>query len=490
MAEAWKQTALDRLIGWINPVAGVRRIRARAAMGVAIRGYEGAKTGRRTSGWVAGGNSANAEIGPSLVALRNRSRELIRDNPYAAKAARAFVGNAVGTGFMLRLSEGQTVWDAWCRECDADGQHDFAGLIALAVNAMFESGEVLIRLRWRRPQDGLTVPLQIQVIEPDYIDNLKNEQLPGGGWIMNGIEFDAIGRRTAYWLYSSHPGDSAPLLKSLSSRRVPASDVIHLYEKTRPGQIRGVPRMASAMLRLRDLDDYEEAELVRKGIESCFAAFVTTENPDEPGITGTGRTGTPGRIETLAAGTVQYLKSGEDVTFGAPQHVRGYEDYVRQQLHAIAAGSGMTYELLTGDLSQVNYSSMRGGLLEFRRQVDQFRWLTLVPMALDRILDAFLVAAGLSGAIRSKTTIERLWTAPRWEWVDPVKDVAGELLEIAAGLKAWQEGVRGRGGDPDQTIAQIQQDQRRFKDADIAILIDQLALGAAAASRENQGAPA
>ena len=487
---AANQTALDRLIGWITPAAGVRRLRARAALGVATRGYEGAKTGRRTAGWVSGSNSANAEIGPSLVALRNRSRELIRDNPYAAKAARAFVGNAVGTGFMLRLSEGQGVWDDWCRECDADGQHDFAGLIALAVSAMFESGEVLIRLRWRRPEDGLAVPLQIQVIEPDYIDNLKNEQLPGGGWILNGVEFDAIGRRVAYWLYGAHPGDSAPILKSLTSRRVPASDIVHLYEKTRPGQVRGVPRMAPAMLRLRDLDDYEEAELVRKGIESCFAAFVTTENDDENGVTGTGKTGTPGRIETLAAGTVQYLKNGEDVTFGAPQHVRGYEDYVRQQLHAIAAGAGLTYELLTGDLSQVNYSSMRGGLLEFRRQIEQFRWLALVPMALDRILDAFLVAAGLSGALRPKAQITRTWTAPRWEWVDPVKDVAGELLEIAAGLKSWQEGVRGRGGDPAQNIKEIQEDQKRFLDAGIAILIDQLALGAAAAAKETQGATA
>lgn len=478
---------IDRLVGWINPTAGLKRARARAALGLVERAYEGAKTGRRTGGWVTGGTSANAEIGVSLVALRNRSRELIRDNPYAAKACRAFVGNAVGTGFTLKLSDGQAAWSQWCTECDADGQKDFSGLIALAVNTLFESGEVLIRLRYRRPEDGLAVPLQMQVIEPDYIDNLKNEILPNGGWILNGVEFDPIGRRVAYWLYGSHPGDSAPILKSLTSRRVPAEDIIHLYEKTRPGQVRGVPRLAPALLRIRDLDDYEEAELVRKGIESCFAAFVTSDNDPELGITGTGKPGTPGRIETMTAGTIQYLQHGQDVTFGAPQHVRGYEDYVRQQLHAIAAGAGLTYELMTGDLSQVNYSSMRGGLLEFRRQIEQFRWLTLVPIALDAIVAAWINTARLSGVIRSKS-VTHTWTAPRWDWVDPVKDVAGELLEIAAGLKPWQEGVRGRGLDPDENIRQIQEDQQRFKNADIAILIDQLALGAAAAARDAQGA--
>lgn len=487
-AKAVPLNALDRLIGWVSPAAGARRARARAALGM-IRSYEGAKTGRRTAGWVAGSTSANAEIGPSLVALRNRSRELIRDNGFAAKAAAAFVGNAVGTGITLKLSDGQDLWSRWIKECDADGQHDFFGLQALVARTLFESGECLVRLRWRRPEDGLSVPLQLQVLEPDYIDNLKNETLPNGGWILNGIEFDAIGKRAAYWLYASHPGDSAPILKSLVSRRVPASDVLHIYEKTRPGQVRGVPRLAPAMLRMRDLDDYEEAELLRKGLEACFAVIITEPEGDSGTVTGAKVTdGSGNEVENIGAGAIIYSRNGQDVKFGAPQHLRGYEDYVRRADHYIAAGAGLTHELLTGDLSQVNYSSIRAGLLEFRRTIDQFRWLTFIPMLCEPIATAWVDAARLSGALRART-VTHDWTPPRWDWVDPVKDVAGELLEVAAGLKPWQEAVRARGFDPLTNIAQIKEDQERFKTAGISILIDQLALGAAqAAARDTQGA--
>ena len=141
------------------------------------------------------------------------------------------------------------------------------------VRTMAESGEVLIRFRDRRIEDGLPVPLQLQVLEPDHLDSMKSGELPDGGFIVQGIEFDALGRRRAYWLFSTHPGDSRG--RSLVSKPVPAAQVLHLYERLRPGQVRGVPWFAPVILKLRDLDDYDDAELMRKKIEACFAAFVT-----------------------------------------------------------------------------------------------------------------------------------------------------------------------------------------------------------------------
>ena len=270
-------SALDKVIGYISPSAGLQRARARQALQLVERSYDGAKTGRRTSGWTTGSASANAEISPAITLLRNRSRDLVRNNPYAAKAINSLVSNAIGIGITPTLSDGQELWKKWATECDADGQLDLYGLQMLAARTMRESGECLIRLRYRLPSDGLSVPLQIQVLEPDYLDNTKYENLPNGGWIQHGIEYDAIGKRAAYWLYKQHPGELSPALNGLLSYRVPATDVFHLYEKTRPGQSRGVPVLAPSMLKMRDLDDYEEAELVRKGIEACFAAFVTTD---------------------------------------------------------------------------------------------------------------------------------------------------------------------------------------------------------------------
>lgn len=484
-----KQNLLDRVVSFVSPQAGLARARSRAALEM-VRGYEGAKTGRRTGGWVTGGTSANAEIAPALALLRGRSRDLMRNNPYAVKARQAFVGNAIGTGISAKFEQQGDLWKRWIGgECDADGQHDFYGLQQLVAMTEFEAGECLVRLRWRRPDDGLSVPLQLQVLEPDYLDTLKSEALQNGGWIMHGIEFDALGRRVAYWLYDQHPGDSAPLLKGLTSRRIPAADILHIYRKERPGQVRGVPRMAPVMLKLRDLDDYEEAELVRKGIEACFAAIVTSQSDDGATVTDRVTDASGNQIESLGAGMVYYAKPGQDIKFGQPAPSGGYGEFTRDHKHAIAAGAGLTYELLTGDLSQVNYSSYRAGILEFRRTVEQYQWLTFIPMFCAPVAAAFQRAALLQSGRRSGA-VE--WTTPKWDWVDPVKDVAGELLEIAAGLKPWQESVRRRGYDPEVVLAQVKEDQEKFALAGVAIQIDKLALGAAATAnaQEPQGAKA
>lgn len=469
--------ALDKVIGYISPSTQLKRAQTRAALKLVERSYDGAKTGRRTSGWTTGGTSANAEIAPALTLLRNRSRDLVRNNPYATKAISTLVSNAIGTGITPTLSEGQSLWAKWVTECDADGQLDLYGLQMLAARTVRESGECLVRLRYRLPQDGLSVPLQIQVLEPDYLDNTKYESLKNGGWIQHGIEYDAIGARAAYWLYKQHPGESAPNLNGLISYRVPASDILHIYEKTRPGQSRGVPVLAPSMLKMRDLDDYEEAELVRKGIEACFAAFVTSDNDSLTMGASSTEAGTSRRMESLGAGMIQYLKPGEDVSFGSPSAVQGYNEYIRTQLHAIAAGAGITYEQLTGDLSQVNYSSIRAGTLEFRRGIEQWQWLTFIPMFCQPLMRAWINSAVLAGKLK-KSNIDINWTTTRFDWVDPVRDVTGELMEIAAGLKPWSEAVRGRGYDPKSNIAEIQADQKAFVDAGIKIQLDALiALG-------------
>ena len=482
-------TALDKVIGYISPGMALRRAQARAHLTLVenkARAYEGAKTGRRTGGWTTGGTSANAEIGTSLAALRNRSRDLRRNNAYAAKALSSRIANLVGTGIMTKFSDSdaQELYKEFVKECDADGQNDLYGLQKLAAETMEESGEVLIRRRWRRPEDGFTVPLQIQVLEPDYIDTMKIGDLPNGGWIINGIEFDAVGKRAAYWLFSQHPGEQFPFGVSLVSKRVPASEIIHAYEKTRPGQNRGVPRLTASMLTYRDADDLEDAELLRKGLESCFVGVITGA---EDGATmmpstierGDGTTA-DNRIESISAGMFYYPKGGENITFGQPHTQAGFADYMRTVHHKQAAGSKVTYEQMTGDHSQVNYSSIRAGLVEQRRENEQWQWLTFIPMVCDPIAEWFLMGARLSGKLKTRTKITVTHQPPRWDWVDPYKDVNGALLECAGGLKPWQDAVRERGLDPDEVIKKIKEDQDKFTAAGITIKFSDLVLGVAA----------
>lgn len=487
-------TALDKVIGYISPVMGLRRAQARARLTLVenkTRAYEGAKTGRRTSGWTTGGTSANAEINTSLSALRNRSRDLRRNNAYAAKALSSRVANLIGTGIVAKFSDdtAQQLWKQFVRECDADGMHDLYGLQKLAAETMEESGEVLIRLRWRRPEDGLAVPLQLQVLEPDYIDTMKNEVLANGGWIINGIEFDAIGKRAGYWLFNQHPGEQMPFAASFISRRVPASDIRHAFEKTRPGQNRGVPRLTPSMLTYRDADDLEDAELLRKGLEACFVGVITGAEDGETMVPSTIEQGdgttANNRIESISAGMFYYPQGAGNITFGQPHAQAGFAEYMRTVHHKQAAGSKVTYEQMTGDLTQVNYSSIRAGLVEQRRENEQWQWLTFIPMVCDPVAEAFKLACRLSGKLKNTKAITVTHQPPRWDWVDPYKDVNGALLECAGGLKPWQDAVRERGEDPDEVLRKIKEDQDKFAKAGIAIKFADLVLGVANSPANN-----
>lgn len=454
-------TVLDDFIGYFSPVSKLSRIRARRAISIMQRGYDGAKTGRRSGGWITPSTSANAEIGTSLVKLRDRSRDLVRNNPYASKAMRVLVSNSVGVGINPSIKNKKilSLWNQWIKECDADGQLGFYGLQRLIVRTIYESGECLIRKRIRKKEDGLIVPLQLQVLEPDYLDTSKNETLKNGGYIQNGIEYDAIGRRVAYWLFKQHPGEAAPLLNGLTSSRIDAEDIIHVYEKHRPGQSRGVPIFAPAMMTQNDLDEYEEATLVRKAAEACITAFVQSD--DENAAIGSVTTEDSRRIEELAPGMVEYLGSGESVTFNNPPASTGYVEYVNNRMHAIAAGIGITYEQMTGDLSQVNYSSIRAGTLDFRREVEQFQWLTFIPMFCEQVMSSWLNVAALTHNI--KTDIEVEWTTPKWDWVDPVKDIKGEEMEISLFLKSFSESARQRGQDLELVLEEFSNDMKLFE---------------------------
>ena len=444
---------IDRTIATVSPAWALKRQRAKNALGMLSRSYDGAITGRRTGGWVANGTSSDAEIAGSIGRLRDRSRDIVRNNPYGQRAQDIFSTNVVGTGIVAKANGAQDAWDTWCRQCDADGLLDFYGIQALVARTLFESGECIVRFRQRRPEDGMAVPLALQVLEPDHIDTRRTGAITGGGWIKNGVEYDAIGRRVAYWLFAQHPGDNAAIGRNLNSSRVEAADVLHIFERKRPGQNRGVPRLASVLLKMSDMDDYEEAELVRKGIESCFAAFVTTQ--DEAQTLGVSTTDDADRrIENLSAGMVQYLKPGQEITFGAPQSSGGYADYTKTQLRAIAAGVGITYEQLTGDLSGVNYSSIRAGMVEFHRSVDAVQWLTLVPMLLDPIWQRWATLAYSLRVIKQPAGPVR-WTPPRRQWVDPLKDVNAARQEIGAGITSISETIRARGEDPEKVFAEI-----------------------------------
>jgi len=474
---------LDKAISWVSPEAGLHRIRARRTAEVVRLAYEGARARRRTDGWLTTGNSANAEIASALSKLRERSRDLIRNSPYAARAVAEIVGNAIGIGITAQARTGNqdlnreidAVWSEWIDQCDADGQLDFYGIQALVARTVFESGECLVRFRQRRSGDGFRVPVQLQVLEPDYLDQSKTQKT-ATGYILQGVEFDLVGRRVYYWLFGSHPGEGtlAALRGGLVSARVPATEVMHVYRKDRPGQVRGVPWLAPVIITLRDLDEYEEAELVRKKIEACFAAFVTQpEGADGPSIAPATTDATTGhRLEAVEPGMIEYLKPGEQITFAAPSGSAGYRDYVASKQNSIATGLQLTYEQLTGDLSRVNYSSYRAGLLSFRNGIEAFRWLAFIPMLCIPVWARFLAVAFTAGAIPDPGPFRAEWTPPGFGSVDPYKDSVATINRIRAGTLTLRQAIAEQGYDPDAQLEQIAEINRLLDEKGIVLDCD------------------
>lgn len=456
---------VDRLIGWASPQAGISRHFARMRL---ERAYEAASPRdtwrpRRT------GASANADHMADAPHLRSKSRALVQNVPYIRAGMDGLVAATIGTGITPNATgrEADTLnklLKSWFKTCDADGRLDYYGITAGAYRAMEQDGEVLIRLRHRRPSDGLPVPLQLQLLEIDWLDSARTGAV-NGNQIVNGIEYDALGAVAAYWLWEQHPGERVSLRGSRTqSVRIPAENIIHLFAPDRPGQGRGFPRLAPVIARVRDLQLYEDAELSRKNLETRLSVLASGDvsmmaNPASYGDASdnSARAKQTGDMGELSSGVITELPPGVSVTVVEPKAAPGYVDYVKYQLHIVATGMGVPYEMLTGDMSEVNFSSARVRLLDFRRAVQQMQWLVIIPKMLDRIHRAFVDAAYLNGSIKARDyTVD--YSPPKWDYVNPQQDVAADLAEIGAGLSSLSEKLRQRGYNPADVFAEIKSD--------------------------------
>jgi lambda family phage portal protein len=454
-----KPNIIDRAVAWIAPAAGVRRLRQRAAMDVLQRGYDGAAQGRNTGSWNSRATSADAEVGANAALLRDRMRDLVRNNPHAANALSVLVESAIGNGIVPRAKDPKInrLFKEWVRKCDADGQLDFYGIQALAARGMFESGDGIIRRRRRTRADKLPVPLQLQVLETDMLDNTKDGVQSNGRVAIQGVEFDALGKRTGYWMYPTHPGNSHLDLKNAwQSTFIPAADIAHVYEKQRT-QVRGVPWGTPAISTIYDLGSYEAAELMRKRIEACLVGVVVGGDEDglgldiptdgKPGV----YDGTGAIVEKFEAGMFLHAQGGKDIKFNQPAATGGYDAWKNSNLHTIAAGFRVPHFLLTQRLDGVNYSSSKVGLEYFNRTIAALQWRVIIPMLCQPLWDWFIEAAYLDGKIKTMD-VPVEWCPPRFYSADPKKDAEAVKAEVRAGTKTLAEAIAETGRDPDEVL--------------------------------------
>jgi lambda family phage portal protein len=456
---------IDALTGPIAPRFTLRRQRARFAAEMLARAYEAASHGRRTMGWNRSGGDVNAVTRRGIADLRRVAHDLVENNAWATAALDEIVDNTVGSGIVAKPARSApdairtralALWKAWAEStvCDADGRHDFAGIEKLVMRTVAESGEALVRRRIRRLEDGLPLPLQLQVLEPDYLDGLRDtDSLPNGGRIIQGVEFDAIGRRRGYWLFREHPESS---VATTTSAFVPASEVLHVFRAKRPGQVRGVSWFHAVALRMKDFDDYENAALMKQKVAACLAVIYSDADGSAPalGVEKEGRSGgLP--IDMLEPGVIHTAPPGSSVSVVQPPSVSEHAAYSQGILRAIASGLGVSYEGMTGDFSVVNFSSARMARLRHWAHVDDWRWLMLVPQFLDPVWGWAMEAAAVMG-LPERPKAE--WTAPPMAMIEPDKEGLAYARNVRAGIMTLSEAIRERGYDPDDMLNEMAAD--------------------------------
>jgi lambda family phage portal protein len=434
------------------------------------------------STWGLSSSGPNAAVSGSLNSIRYRTRQLVRNNPTAAGAIDSFVSNLVGTDISPRWElddsglkkDLQALWAISQQELDAAGVYDFYGLEELVARSMIEGGEALGRFVNRYADDNLIVPLQVQLLEGDHLDTTYNTVLSNGNEVRMGIEWDAGGRRVAYHLFREHPGEQYIGSSYIGTRvRIPARNMLHIFRPLRIGMAHGVPWLTPILVRLHEIDQYDDAELVRKKVATLFTAFFYTDSPAgsvTPAPFGPkGKDANKNPMAAMEPGTTVRLKPGEKVEFSKPVDVGGaYKDFVTKNFRDIARGIGITYEQLTGDLSDVNFSSIRAGLIEFRRLCESLQVRTLVHQFCRPVIRRWLDAAFLSGAIKIDDYLKNKrrywlvqWQPDAWEYVDPVKDRIAEQMDVRNGFDSRTAVVARRGRDIERVDEEIAADNKR-----------------------------
>ena len=429
----------------------------------------------RLSGDFKGSNrSASSELSAGLYTMRGRSRQLCMDNDYAKKFLAMVSANVVGNkGITLqaraRRDDGsldnqdnnaiEAAWAEWgqIENCTVTKRQSWVDVQKLVMKTIARDGEVLVvMVRGYDNEFGFA----LQVLESDHLDENLNRDLGNGKRIVMGVELDEWGAPVAYHLTTNHPGDDTHQVKGKHYKRVPATDVLHVYIDDRAGQVRGVPWMHTAITRLNQVGGYEEAELTAARIAASKMGFYTSPDGDSY----VGDEDEDGNlIMDMEPGILEQLPAGVEFQAFDPQHpTSAYQAFIKTALRGAASGLNVAYNTLANDLEGVNFSSIRSGVLEEREQWRALQtWLS--QQLCRRVYHAWLVQALTTQALalpqRKYTKFKAVEWQPRgWAWVDPLKDQQANALAVELGVMSRSEIAATQGRDFEDVLRQLERE--------------------------------
>lgn len=459
---------LDRTIAWISPEKAYKRIAFRQVVNE-MRSYDAANDDHLNAGWRAVNAKAEATDGMYRDTIRARSRDLERNSDILESVILAFERNVVGGGFKLQAktenenlnTEIEELFKLWCRpkNCDVTQQQSFSEICQMIVRRQKVDGGMIIVMRYI--DDGI-VPLSLQLYEVDDLDTMipptANKK------IVNGIEYNAYNRPIAYYLkkydeYGNYVG---------TSERIDARYVLFLFKKKRPSQLREISELSSTLPRVRDMNQFMEAVSVKERVAALLAVLIKRLIPGG-GAVGRGqpekRSGYNGKM--LSPGMIMELNPGDDVhVVQPPAQAANSAEFIRLQQRLSGSSQGISYEVAARDMSQVNYSSARQGLLEDQKTYLMYHQY-LIDHLLTPIYEAFIESAILSGKLSIKDFymnkekyLKHKWIAPGMKWIDPLKEANANKVALETNQTTLAEVASGTGQDwrdiIDQRAAEIE----------------------------------
>lgn len=464
--------------------------RRRGPIGMGRRsttGFAMAATNRLFEDWTPGTVSSDSILLTNLLRMRNRSRQLARDEDYAKSFLGACRNNIVGpNGIGLQMDvrdpsgesddlandaieEGWRAFSQpWAMNAEgrrvphftASGKLGRVGLEQLCVQTAARDGDGLLRL-----VRGFDNPFKftVQPINPDYLDEEKNETLRDGGKIRLGVQTNKWGEATHYWLRTANPGDIYRATGAYTSEPVPASDIIHYYLPDDFELSRGYPWIHAGATRLKMLAGYEEAALENARSAACKDTYFKQVADQNGEYRGDEKDDDGNWLADSEPGTKELLPRGIEPIQLDPKFPHAeHKGFITATLMGVAAGLQVSALTLTGDLSQANYSSMRAGLLPERDQWTLLQGWFILQVELPLFME-WLRMALLAGAIKTRIGsvlpahrfdkfAKPLFQGRRWPWVDPSKDMEASETALRLKIGTRTDIVGQTGGDLEDTF--------------------------------------
>ena len=456
-----KGSWLDRAILAAFPGWGVKRM-ANRYMADEIRrswNYDSGDGGARNHYWRAVNESGEQTDKWDRNRVRARARDLERNSDQMNAVIDAVVRSVYGPGWELQAKVGdgekkdytklnkqiEAAWKKWkkARNCDVTGAQSFDEMIRMCVRRKKVDGGILIVKRFTPKNDGF-IPFKLQIFEVDELDETRMTPKYKGNTVVGGIEYNSWNRPKGYWFRQY----DITGMQEVDSVFIPADDVIFYFTKTRPSQIREMSDMSPTITRIRDVNQYLEAVAVKERIQACFAVFF---KPQTTAGMGFGRSGVKtedsgGYLgKTLSPGMMQELPAGEEpVSVNPSGQAQNAAEFVKLQQKMLAAGQGMSYEAVSRDMSETNYSSARQSAIEDERTFAAEQ--ESLEAVLDEIYETFVISLVLSGKVQindfwedKDKYLSHAWIRPAKKWIDPVKEANANVTALKSGQKTFQQ---------------------------------------------------